>query len=65
MGKSNFLELIFSFRKYAVTIPRDFGVRYNPYTQSIEVLDSKPQIERLVSNISSEISILLDSLKKL
>ncbi|XP_044270974.1 protein henna [Tribolium madens] len=51
--------------KYAATIPRAFGVRYNPYTQSIEVLDSKPQIESLVTNISTEISILVDSLKKL
>lgn len=51
--------------KYASTIPRPFGVRYNAYTQSIEVLDSKPQIQRLVSNIGSEMSILIDSLKKL
>lgn len=50
--------------KYASTIPRSFGVRYNAYTQSIEVLDSKPQIQRLVNNISTEISILMDSLKK-
>jgi len=53
------------FRKYASTIPRQFGVRYNPYTQSIELLDSKPQIEGLVENISYEIQILLDALHKL
>ena len=53
------------FRKYASTIPRRFGVRYNPYTQSIELLDSKPQIEGLVENISQEIQILLDSLRKM
>ncbi|XP_049818909.1 protein henna isoform X2 [Aethina tumida] len=51
--------------KYAATIPRSFGVRYNAYTQSIEVLDSKPQIQNLVNNIGNEISILIDSLKKL
>ncbi|KAJ8943586.1 hypothetical protein NQ318_006588 [Aromia moschata] len=51
--------------KFASTIPRSFGVRYNPYTQSIEVLDSKPQIQRLVNNINLEISILIDSLKKI
>ncbi|XP_018570105.1 protein henna isoform X1 [Anoplophora glabripennis] len=51
--------------KFASTIPRSFGVRYNAYTQSIEVLDSKPQIQRLVNNISSEISILMDSMKKI
>ncbi|XP_023019067.2 protein henna [Leptinotarsa decemlineata] len=51
--------------KFAATIPRDFGVRYNAYTQSIEVLDSKHHIQRLVNNINSEISILIDSLKKI
>ncbi|XP_060519342.1 protein henna isoform X2 [Cylas formicarius] len=51
--------------KYALTIPKSFGVRYNAYTQSIEVLDSKPQIERLVSTIGSEMTILINSLKKL
>ncbi|CAG9855664.1 unnamed protein product [Phyllotreta striolata] len=51
--------------KYAATIPRNFGVRYNAYTQSIEVLDSKPHIQRLVNNISSDMSILVDSLRKL
>ncbi|KAK4877648.1 hypothetical protein RN001_010154 [Aquatica leii] len=51
--------------KYASTIPRSFGVRYNAYTQSIEVLDSKPQIETLVQNVTQEMQILLDSLRKL
>nr|CAD7427970.1 unnamed protein product [Timema monikensis] len=51
--------------KYAQTIPRHFGVRYNAYTQSIELLDSKPQIEGLVQNITQEMQILLDALRKL
>lgn len=51
--------------RYASTIPRAFGVRYNAYTQSIEVLDSKPQIETLVQNVTQEMQILLDSLRKL
>ncbi|PSN42902.1 Protein henna [Blattella germanica] len=51
--------------KYAHTIPRHFGVRYNPYTQSIEILDSKPQIKSLVNNINQEMQILLDALHKI
>nr|CAD7589164.1 unnamed protein product [Timema genevievae] len=51
--------------KYAQTIPRHFGVRYNAYSQSIELLDSKPQIEGLVQNITQEMQILLDALRKL
>jgi phenylalanine-4-hydroxylase len=57
--------IYFVFRKYAHTIPRHFGVRYNPYTQSVELLDSKPQIEGLVDNINQEMQILLDALRKL
>lgn len=52
-------------RKYADTIPRPFGVRYNAYTQSIEVLDSKPQLDNLLGNINLEMHILQNALKKL
>ena len=34
-----------------MTIPRPFTVHYNPYTQNIEVVDSKQQILRCSSNI--------------
>lgn len=54
-----------SHRKYADTIPRPFGVRYNAYTQSIEVLDSKPQLDNLLHNINLEMHILQNALKKL
>lgn len=52
-------------RKYANTIPRPFGVRYNPYTESIEVLNSKHQVENLMNNINLEFSVLQNALKKL
>lgn len=51
--------------KYAQTIPRPFGVRYNPYTQSVDILDSKPQIQELLHNISLEMQILMDAFRKL
>ncbi|XP_055506515.1 phenylalanine-4-hydroxylase isoform X2 [Leucoraja erinacea] len=52
-------------RKYAVNIPRPFSLRYNAYTQSIEVLDSIKQLQDLVVNISGEMGILTHALKKL
>lgn len=52
-------------RKYANQIPRPFGVRYNAYTQSIEVLDSKHQIESLMHDISMEFQILQNSFRVL
>jgi len=51
--------------KYANTIPRPFGVRYNPYTQSIEVLDSKPQIQNLMYELNMEFQTLQNAFKVL
>lgn len=51
--------------KFANSIPRPFGVRYNAYTQSIEVLDSKHQISNLMNNINSEFLILQNAVEKL
>ncbi|XP_043276861.1 protein henna isoform X1 [Venturia canescens] len=51
--------------KFAQTIPRKFGVRYDPYTQSISIIDSKYQIEELVTNVNQEMEILMDALRKL
>lgn len=50
---------------YANTIPRPFGVRYNAYTASVEILDSKPQIANLMRNIHGEFEILQNAFKKL
>lgn len=55
----------FFFRKYAETIPRDFGVRYNPYTQTVEILDSKPQIQKLIQDVQQDMQVLLHSMRKL
>lgn len=40
-------------RKFAATIPRPFMVRYNAYTQSIEVLDNTQQVKNLADSINS------------
>ncbi|KAL4612665.1 phenylalanine-4-hydroxylase isoform X1 [Arapaima gigas] len=52
-------------RKFAATIPRPFSVRYNAYTQSIEVLDSTQQLTRLADSISGEMGILCSALRKM
>ncbi|XP_065162467.1 protein henna isoform X2 [Atheta coriaria] len=51
--------------KFAATIPRPFAVRYNAYTQNIEVLDSKEQLYAMITNLNQEMSILQDALRKL
>jgi len=49
---------------FAATIPRPFGVRYDAYTQTIQLLDSKRQIQMLITNINSEIRTLCDAFNK-
>lgn len=51
-------------KEYASTIPRPFTVRYNPYTQSVDVIESKEQIIELSRNIKSDMTILEDALCK-
>ncbi|KAL9984135.1 hypothetical protein ACROYT_G006398 [Oculina patagonica] len=51
-------------REFAAKIPRPFSVRYNPYTQSVEVLDSKDQIMKLANDIRGDVSTLHDALSK-
>lgn len=52
-------------REFARTIPRPFSVRYNPYTQSIEVINDKSSVASLVRDIKYEVDILEDALTKL
>ncbi|XP_026877397.1 phenylalanine-4-hydroxylase isoform X3 [Electrophorus electricus] len=52
-------------RRFASIIPRPFFVRYNAYTQSIEVLDSTQQLQNLAESISGEMGILCSALQKM
>lgn len=45
-------------RKFAATIQRPFGVRYNPYTQSVEVLSSAEKIAGLMSELRGDLCIV-------
>ncbi|ELT91345.1 hypothetical protein CAPTEDRAFT_157066 [Capitella teleta] len=51
-------------RAFASTIPRKFGVRYNPYTQSVDVLDNPTQMTRYTSDIKGEMTRLEDAMRK-
>lgn len=50
---SQFASLVRVCRNWASTIPRPFQVRFNPYTQRIEILDSVPAVQGLVRDIKS------------
>lgn len=55
----------FDFSKYAQTIPRNFGVRYNAYTQTVEVLDSKTQVKELLQKTGQDIIFLTDVMSRI
>ncbi|XP_065171266.1 tryptophan 5-hydroxylase 1-like isoform X2 [Atheta coriaria] len=52
-------------RTFAGTIQRPFGIRYNPYTQSVEVLSNAQKITALVSELRGDLCIVNDALKKI
>ncbi|CAL1539866.1 unnamed protein product [Lymnaea stagnalis] len=52
-------------KQFAATIPRPFSVRYNPYTQSVEVINSKQQIINLSKDIRGDLSLLEHALAKI
>ena len=50
---------------FASSIARPFGVRYNAYTERVELLDSAASVERLVSDIQSDVHLAGDALVRL
>ena len=56
------LFLTYFFREFASTIPKPFKARYDPYTQSIELLDSKAQIMKSMRSVNREISVLTQAM---
>ena len=53
------------FREFAATIKRPFGVRYNPYTQSVEILSNTKKIMDLVSELKGDLCIVSNALQKI
>lgn len=52
-------------RTWAQKIDRPFAVRYNAYTQSVEVLDQKESLKDVVTTLKGELSILSEALEKI
>lgn len=56
---------IYFCREFAKTIKRPFSVRYNPYTQSIDMLKDTPSINSVVEELRHELDIVGDALNRL
>lgn len=52
-------------RQFAATIQRPFGVRYNPYTQSVEILSNAQKIAAIVSELRGDLCIVSNALRKI
>ncbi|XP_073420180.1 tryptophan 5-hydroxylase 1 [Dendrobates tinctorius] len=61
----SFEEAKEKMREFAKTIKRPFGLKYNPYTQSVEVLKDTQSITILVSDLRHELDIVSDALNKM
>jgi phenylalanine-4-hydroxylase len=55
-------ERIMSF---AATIPRPFTARYNPYTQSIEILGTKEKLLKLTNDIRQDLFTLTAAINRM
>ncbi|XP_077453036.1 tryptophan 5-hydroxylase 1a isoform X1 [Stigmatopora argus] len=61
----SFEEAKVKMREFAKTIKRPFTVRYNPYTQSVDVLKDTPSINSVVEELRHELDIVGDALNRL
>nr|BAJ83476.1 tryptophan hydroxylase [Gryllus bimaculatus] len=61
----SFEEAKDKMRTFAGRIQRPFGVRYNPYTQSVEVLSNAEKIAALVSELRGDLCIVSNALRKI
>lgn len=51
-------------RAFAETIQRPFIVRYNPYTQSVDVLSNARKITAFVSELRGDLSLAKSAMRK-
>ncbi|EDW92786.1 tryptophan 5-hydroxylase 1 [Drosophila yakuba] len=61
----SFEEAKEQMRAFAESIQRPFGVRYNPYTMSVEVLSNAKKITAVVSELRGDLSIVCSALRKI
>ncbi|XP_028650021.1 tryptophan 5-hydroxylase 1a isoform X2 [Erpetoichthys calabaricus] len=61
----SFEEAKEKMREFAKTIKRPFSVRYNPYTQSVDILKDTKSICGVVKELQHELDIVSDALNRM
>lgn len=64
-NKCDYISIYIISRAFANQIQRPFGIRYNPYTQSVEVLTDAQKITAVVSELRGDLCIVSNALKKI
>ncbi|CAM1302652.1 Trh (predicted) [Pycnogonum litorale] len=52
-------------REFASKVKRPFGIRYNPYTMTVEVLSNTQKIASIVSELKGDLCIISNALQKI
>ena len=52
-------------RQYASRVQRPFSVRYNPYSQSVVVLDKGHKLKKAMNDIKAELTVISDAIERL
>ncbi len=50
--------------EFAKTIPRPISIQYDPYTQSVKVINNLPSIQQLFSSIKGDVDMLKDAVER-
>lgn len=61
----SFADARMKLHDYASKIPRPALYHYNPYTQSVETLNSEKQVSSLAKDIKSDFGLVVESLERL
>jgi len=51
--------------QFANTLDRPFSVRYNPYTLTIEILDTREKLSKCIKEVQSQLNTLATAIEKL
>ena len=54
-----------NYRDFARSIPRPFCLGYDAHTDSVEVIDDKPSIQREVQLLKARLDLIGDAVNKL
>ena len=56
--------LVFLNREFAKTVKRPFGLKYNPYTQSVQVLRDTKSITSAMNELRYDLDVISDALAR-